>query len=157
MTGFLSRLFKRGEPVFTDARPRDATAIAVIHAASFQRGWGEEEIYRLLIEKSVVAHRATSGGKLIGFILSRLAAGEAEILSVAIAPSWRGRKLARPLLDLHLRRVAGLGTRAVFLEVGEDNAPATRLYRRAGFREVGKRQGYYEGGATAMVMRRDLS
>ncbi|MGC1447936.1 MAG: ribosomal protein S18-alanine N-acetyltransferase [Xanthobacteraceae bacterium] len=157
MTGFLSRLFKRGEPVFTDARPRDATAIAVIHAASFQRGWGEEEIYRLLIEKSVVAHRATSGGKLIGFILSRLAAGEAEILSVAIAPSWRGRKLARPLLDLHLRRVAGLGTRAVFLEVGEDNAPATRLYRRAGFREVGKRQGYYEGGATALVMRRDLS
>jgi [ribosomal protein S18]-alanine N-acetyltransferase len=157
MTGFLSRLFKRGEPFFTDARPRDATAIAVIHAASFQRGWGEEEIYRLLIEKSVVAHRATSGGKLIGFILSRLAAGEAEILSVAIAPSWRGRKLARPLLDLHLRRVAGLGTRAVFLEVGEDNAPATRLYRRAGFREVGKRQGYYEGGATALVMRRDLS
>jgi len=109
-----------------------------------------------LIEKSVVAHRATSGGKLIGFMLSRLAAGEAEILSVAIAPSWRGRKLARPLLDLHLRRLAGLGTRAVFLEVGEHNAPATRLYRRAGFREVGKRKGYYEG-ATALVMRRDLS
>jgi [ribosomal protein S18]-alanine N-acetyltransferase len=157
MIGFLSRLFKRGEPVFTDARPRDAAAIAAIHAASFQRGWGEEEIYGLLIEKSVVAHRATRGGKLIGFILSRRAAGEAEVLSVAIAPSWRGRKLARPLLDLHLRRLAGLGARAVFLEVGEHNTPATRLYRRAGFREVGKRQGYYEGGATALVMRRDLS
>jgi len=76
MIGFLSRLFKRGEPVFTDARPRDAAGIAAIHAASFQRGWGEEEIYGLLIEKSVVAHRATSGGKLIGFILSRRAAGE---------------------------------------------------------------------------------
>ncbi|MGA9891278.1 MAG: GNAT family N-acetyltransferase [Xanthobacteraceae bacterium] len=157
MIGFLSRLFKRGEPVFTDARPQDAAAIAAIHAASFQRGWGEEEIYGLLIEKSVVAHRATRSGKLIGFILSRCAVGEAEILSVAIAPSWRGRKLARPLLDLHLRRLAGLGTRAVFLEVGEHNAPATRLYRRAGFREVGKRQGYYEGGATALVMRRGLS
>jgi ribosomal-protein-alanine N-acetyltransferase len=157
MIGVLSRLFKRGEPVVTEARPRDAAAIAAIHAASFQRGWSEEEIYRLLIEKNVIAHRAASGGKLIGFILSRLAAGEAEILSVAIAPSWRGRKLARPLLDLHLRRLAGLGTRAVFLEVGERNAPATRLYRRAGFRDVGKRQGYYEAGATALVMRRDLS
>jgi ribosomal-protein-alanine N-acetyltransferase len=161
MIGFLSRLFSRGEPTFADARANDAAAIAAIHAASFQRGWGEEEIYRLLIEKNVVAHRATRGGKLIGFILSRLAAGEAEILSVAIAPSWRGRKLARPLLDLHLRRLAGLGTRAVFLEVGERNTPATRLYRRAGFREVGKRQGYYqapsEGGATALVMRRDLA
>ena len=161
MIGFLSRLFARGTPAFANARPQDAAAIAAIHSASFQRGWGEDEIYRLLIEPNVVAHRATCGRKLIGFILSRLAAGEAEILSVAIAPSWRGKKLARPLLDLHLGRLAGLGTRTVFLEVGEQNAPATRLYRRAGFREVGKRQGYYqdqnEGGATALVMRRDLA
>ena len=35
-------------------------------------------------------------------------------------------------------------------------APACRLYRRAGFREVGRRQGYYEDGATALVLRRDL-
>jgi ribosomal-protein-alanine N-acetyltransferase len=157
MIGLLSRLFSRGEPAFAEARPRDAAAIAGIHGASFQRGWGEDEIYGLLIEKNVVAHRAISGGKMVGFILSRLAAGEAEILSVAIAPAWRGRKLARPLLDLHLRRLAGLGTRTVFLEVGEQNMPATRLYRRAGFREVGKRQGYYEGGATALVMRRDIA
>jgi [ribosomal protein S18]-alanine N-acetyltransferase len=161
MIGFLSRLLSRGEPAFAEARPSDAAAIAAIHGVSFQRGWGEDEIYRLLAEKNVVAHRATigaRGGKVIGFILSRLAAGEAEILSVAIAPAWRGRKLARPLLDLHLRRLAGLGARAVFLEVGEHNAPATRLYRRVGFREVGKRQGYYQGdgGATALVMRRDI-
>jgi [ribosomal protein S18]-alanine N-acetyltransferase len=160
MIGLLAKLFARGEPAFAEARPSDAQAIAAIHGASFQRGWGEDEIYRLLIEKNVVAHCAVSGRKAIGFILSRLAAGEAEILSVAIAPAWRGRKLARPLLDLHLRRLAGLGARSVFLEVGEHNAPATQLYRRAGFREVGKRQGYYqghsEGGATALVMRRDL-
>ena len=93
---------------------------------------------------------------MIGFILSRLAAGEAEILSVAIAPAWRGRGLARPLLDLHLRRLAGLGARAVFLEVDENNAPARALYRRAGFRDVGRRQGYYQSGASALVLRRDL-
>ena len=54
---------------------------------------------------------------MAGFILSRLAAGEAEILSIAIAPKQRGRGLARPLLDLNLRRLAGLGARTVFLEV----------------------------------------
>jgi ribosomal-protein-alanine N-acetyltransferase len=156
MIGFLSRLFSRAAPGFADARPSDASAIAVIHGASFQRGWGEDEIYRLLMEKNVVAHRAVSGRKVIGFIVSRLAAGEAEILSVAIAPAWRSRKLSRPLLDLHLRRLAGLGTRTVFLEVSENNAPATKLYRRAGFREVGRRQGYYDGGAMALVLRRDL-
>jgi [ribosomal protein S18]-alanine N-acetyltransferase len=157
MIGFLARLLSRGAPAYADARPSDAAAIAAIHGVSFQRGWGEDEIFRLLIEKNIIAHRAMNGRKLIGFILSRRAANEAEILSVAIAPSWRGRKLARPLLDLHLRSLAGLGTRAVFLEVSERNAPATRLYRRAGFREVGKRQGYYDGGATALVLRRDLA
>jgi len=160
MIGLLAKLFAHGEAAFAEARPNDAQAIAAIHGVSFQRGWDEDEIYSLLIEKNVVAHCAVSGRKVIGFILSRLAAGEAEILSVAIAPAWRGRKLARPLLDLHLRRLAGLGAHTVFLEVGEHNAPATQLYRRAGFREVGRRQGYYrspsEGDATALVMRRDL-
>jgi [ribosomal protein S18]-alanine N-acetyltransferase len=156
MINFVSRLFGRGKPAFSEALPADAAAIAGVHAASFQRGWGDDEIDRLLVDSNVVAHRATSGGKLIGFILSRLVAGEAEILSVAIAPAWRGRALARPLLDLHLRRLSGLAVRTVFLEVGERNTPACRLYRRAGFREVGRRQGYYEGGATALVLRRDL-
>jgi ribosomal-protein-alanine N-acetyltransferase len=156
MMRFVSRLLSRGEPVVSEARPGDAAAIAAVHGASFQRGWGEDEIHRLLIEKNVVAHRAMSGRKFVGFILSRLAAGEAEILSVAIAPAWRGRGVSRQLLNLHLRRLAGFGVSAVFLEVGERNSPACRLYRRAGFREVGRRQGYYEGGAAALVLRRDL-
>jgi ribosomal-protein-alanine N-acetyltransferase len=156
MIGRLARLIGRAEPSFSEASERDAAAIAVIHAASFQRGWGEDEFRSLLLDRNVVCHRALMGRTLIGFILSRLVAGEAEILSVAIAPGWRGRGLSRPLLDMHLRRLAGLGARTVFLEVGEKNAPAGRLYRRAGFYDVGRRQGYYEGGATALVLRRDL-
>lgn len=72
----------------------------------------------------------------------------------------RGRGLARALLNLHLRRLAGLGASAVFLEVDEDNEPARRLYSRAGFREVGRRPAYYQKAtgapATALVLRRDL-
>jgi [ribosomal protein S18]-alanine N-acetyltransferase len=156
MIAFLSRLITRKRPTIAEARPADAAAIAALHADSFRRGWGEDEILRLLLERNVVTQRMTAGGKLIGFIMSRLAAGEAEILSVAIAAGWQGRGLSRQLLDLHLRRLAGLGVRAVYLEVGERNAPAGRLYRRAGFREVGRRQGYYEDGATALVLRRDF-
>jgi ribosomal-protein-alanine N-acetyltransferase len=157
MMSFVTRLFGRTKPAFSEARPGDAGAIAGLHGASFQRGWGEDEVHRLLIETNVVAHRVMIGHALAGFILSRLAGGEAEILSIAIAPAWRGRKLARPLLDLHLRRLAGLGARSVFLEVDEHNAAACRLYRRASFREVGRRQGYYPGGAAALVLRRDLA
>ena len=156
MMNFVTRLLSRSEPTMSEARQRDAAAIAALHAASFQRGWGEDEFHRLLIDRAVVAHRAVIGRTMVGFILSRTAAGEAEILSVAIAPAWRGRGFARPLLDLHLRRLAGLGVRAVFLEVDEHNEPACRLYRNAGFSEVGVRKGYYQEGASALVLRRDL-
>jgi ribosomal-protein-alanine N-acetyltransferase len=156
MMNLVTRLFTRAAPTLSEASARDAAAMAALHAASFVRGWGETEFRRLLAERAVVAHRATIGRKLVGFILSRLAADEAEILSVAVAPAWRGRGLARLLLDLHLRRLAGLSVRTVFLEVEERNAPACRLYRRAGFYEVGRRQGYYDNGATALVLRRDL-
>jgi ribosomal-protein-alanine N-acetyltransferase len=168
MIGLLHKL-TRSEPVLSEAGACDASAFAALHAAAFRRGWSEDELERLLIDKSVVAHRAVinnligtlTGRALAGFIISRLAAGEAEILSVAVATTRRGRGLARTLLDLHLRRLAGLGTAAVFLEVDEDNAPARRLYARAGFREVGRRPAYYarEGGspANALVLRRDLA
>ena len=160
MIELVARLFARGEPKLSEAGPRDAAAIAELHAASFRRGWSEGEFERLLLERNTVAHRAMVARALQGFIVSRLADGEAEILSVAVAPARRGRGLARALLDLHLRRLAGLGARAVLLEVDEDNEPARRLYRRAGFSEVGRRPGYYQQGrdtaATALVLRRDL-
>jgi ribosomal-protein-alanine N-acetyltransferase len=156
MMRFIARLFGRAAPTLSEAQPSDASVISALHTASFQRGWGEDEVYRLLIEKTVVAHRAVSGTTMIGFILSRLAAGEAEILSIAIAQRQRGCGYARPLLDLHLRRLAGLGARTVFLEVDERNAAARALYRRAGFYDVGRRQGYYQTGASALVLRRDL-
>ena len=97
MMNFVTRLLSRAEPIVTEARAHDAAAISAVHAASFQRGWSEDEFHRLLADRSIVAHRATSGRTLTGFILSRLTAGEAEILSVAIAPAWRGRGLSRPL------------------------------------------------------------
>jgi [ribosomal protein S18]-alanine N-acetyltransferase len=156
MMNFVTRLLGRLQPSFSEVHPGDASAIAELHNASFQRGWAEDEIHRLLIDGTVVGHRAAIGDLMIGFILSRMAAGEAEILSIAIAPARRGRGLARPLLDLHLRRLAGLGVRAVFLEVDANNAPARALYRRAGFYEVSQRQGYYHNGAAALVLRRDL-
>jgi ribosomal-protein-alanine N-acetyltransferase len=159
MMRFFASLFASAEPVLSVARPRDAAPLAALHAASFNRGWGEHEFEQLLTDRSVIADRATSGRKNIAFIVSRRAVDEAEILSVAVARAWQGHGLARRLLDLHLRRLAGAGLRAVFLEVDEDNEPARRLYARAGFREVGRRAGYYpqgRGAKAALILRRDL-
>ena len=161
MIAFVTRLLARGEPILSEASARDAPGFATLHAATFRRGWSDSEFARLLVEQNVVAHRATVARAVAGFILSRQAGDEAEILSIAVVTSRRRRGLGRQLLDLHMRRLAGLGVRAVTLEVDEDNAPARRLYRRAGFQEVGRREGYYpRAGASpshALVLRRDLA
>ena len=158
--GFLSNLFARGEPALSEAASRDAAPIAALHAASFRRGWSEQEVEGLLTDRHVIAHRAMTGRTIAGFIMSRLVEDEAEILSVAVAGSRRGRGLARNLLNLHMRRLAALGTRAVFLEVDEHNAAAIRLYDRAGFHEISRRPNYYPGpggkAVAALVLRRDL-
>jgi ribosomal-protein-alanine N-acetyltransferase len=160
MINFITGLFSRGEASLSEASARDASAIASLHIASFRRGWSDQEVEGLLIDRHVIAHRAMIDRKLAGFIMSRIVEDEAEILSVAIASRQRGRGLARQLLDLHLRRLAGLGARTVFLEVDEHNDPALRLYHRAGFSEVSRRANYYPAGdgqaASALVLRRDL-
>ena len=160
MMGLFSNLFARREPVLSEASNRDAAAIAALHAASFARGWSEQEVEGLLTDRHVIAHRAMVGSIMAGFIMSRQVADEAEILSIAVAGPRRGHGLARNLLTLHLRRLAGLGARAVFLEVDEHNVAAIRLYDRAGFREISRRPNYYPGAggkaAAALVLRRDL-
>jgi ribosomal-protein-alanine N-acetyltransferase len=160
MIKFIARLFARGEPVLSDATARDAAAIATLHAASFRRGWSEHEIEELLVDRHVIAHRASIGSKLIGFVISRLVEDEAEILSIAVVGARQRRGLAGRLLNLHLRRLAAFGARAVFLEVDEHNSPAMRLYTHAGFNEVGRRANYYAARgakpAAALVLRRNL-
>jgi ribosomal-protein-alanine N-acetyltransferase len=148
-------------PAIADAALRDVAPIAKLHAASFRRGWSEDEIEQLLTDRSVIAHRAMIGSNFAGFIISRFAADEAEILTVAVASNYRGRSIARSLLRYHLGRLMAFGVRKVFLEVEEGNVAALKLYRRAGFVEAGRREGYYAKGAGktagALVLRRDLA
>jgi ribosomal-protein-alanine N-acetyltransferase len=153
-------MFGRLEPAISPAGAEDAAQFATLHADAFARGWSAEEFERLLIEPNVVADRAMAGSRLAGFVLSRLAADQAEILSIAVATGERRHGLGRKLMDVHLRRLVGYGVNALFLEVDERNTAARRLYAAFGFGEVGRRNSYYaEAGAepgAALVLRRDL-
>ena len=161
MMAWLSELWSSPQAVVEPATLRDAAALSQIHGASFHRGWGESEFETMLTERNTMVHRLRMGRKTIGFSVSRMAADEAEILSIAVAESHRGRGLSNNLLLTHLGHLAGRGIRTVFLEVEENNQPARRLYERAGFGVVGRRERYYRqsGGEAldALLMRRDLS
>lgn len=161
MIAWLSGLFGGATAVVEPAGLRDAPQLAKLHGASFHRGWGEGEFEDMLSQRNTLVHRLRLRSKFIGFAVSRMAADEAEILSIAITPGQRGRGLSRQLLMTHLGHLAGRGVRTVFLEVEENNQPARRLYDRAGFTIAGRRERYYReaGGEqlNALVMRRDLS
>jgi ribosomal-protein-alanine N-acetyltransferase len=137
-----------------------APAMAQLHATAFHRGWGVDEIESLLLDESVMAHVLAPKAKLAGFALSRRAADEAEILSIVVERSARGRGLGRELLRGHLDALREAGTFRVFLEVDEQNAAARALYIDEDFAEVGRRANYYQAAAgarsAALVFCREL-
>ena len=157
---WLSELLGTGTPVIEPATIRDAPRLAQLHGTSFHRGWGESEFERMLAERNTLVQRLRLGRKIIGFAVSRMGADEAEILSIAIDAGHRGKGFSRNLLLTHLGHLSGYGVRSIFLEVEENNHPARRLYKWAGFAVVGRRERYYQQDGeqlNALLMRRDLS
>ncbi len=138
---------RRGAPAARIARlePHHAPRLSAIHGSAFARPWTAEDFEGFLAERAIRADGLFLGraAQPSGFVISRQAADEAEILSVAVAPEARGRGHARTLLLAHLQDLAHAGVRKVHLEVENGNEPALALYRRLGFTKVGQREGYY--------------
>src|SRR5690606_20570209 len=135
--------------------PASADIVAAIHAECFSISWSADEFASLLSQETVFGFSASLPGRRPdGFVLARHAAGEAEILTIAVHPTRQGRGIGRVLMDAVLRHLHAERTEALFLEVEENNRRALALYRRLGFSQVGQRPGYYSqfGGAGALVM-----
>jgi len=140
---------------------RDAAELARIHAQGFYRGWPHEEFVGFLTEPSTPLYVACDAKRRIaGFALIRQAADEAELLTIAVDPKWRGKRVGQALLRAAFDDLLLSPARRMFLEVDEQNAAAIRLYTGQGFARIGARNGYYprpDGtAATALVMARDL-
>lgn len=136
------------------AVPAHAAALAAIHRAAFPPAetWGED-VMTLQLGLSGAFGRIHFDG---GMVLARVAADEADILTIAVAPDARRRGLGRALLLAAMEEAARRGAKSMFLEVGVDNAAAAALYVSCGFTQVGRRRGYYAGGGDALVMRAAL-
>ncbi|MFN3669657.1 MAG: GNAT family N-acetyltransferase [Brevundimonas sp.] len=133
-----------------------AARLAAVHAEAFDAPWDADAFAALLTQAGVFAL-----GDADGFILMRVVADEAEILTLAVRPAARGRGLGARLVGEGGAAAAAFGAARLFLEVAEDNAAARALYARAGFAEAGRRPGYYarpDGGRRdALILARNLS
>jgi ribosomal-protein-alanine N-acetyltransferase len=144
-------------PLATD----DLDVASALHADAFaclgERGWTRQEIVELLAAPGVAGVLVQSDEETIGLALCRIAADEAELLTIAVRADHRRQGAGAALLRLVLALVRERGARNLFLEVGSDNPAALHLYRQAGFQAVGRRRAYYsrpgQRDADAIVMR----
>jgi len=80
---------------------------------------------------------------VVGFLVTSLVAGEAELESIAVAADSQRHRCGGQLLVQLLAVLRELHVTRINLEVRASNQPALKLYRRQGFRETGRRVGYY--------------
>jgi ribosomal-protein-alanine N-acetyltransferase len=143
----------------------DCADVSALHGQGFRRGWSDGEISALIHQDTVFGYIARRPGKTWGnssggFVLARLVADEAEILTISVRPKYRHSGIGWRLMGAVLRHLRTEGAQSLFLEVDEANEAALSLYRKLGFDRVAERAAYYDhdGGAktAALVMRLNL-
>lgn len=131
--------------------------LARVHAAAFteSRPWSALEFATLLDSTGVILR-----GDARSFVLGRLIADEAEVLTIATAPEFRRQGLAQGCLAAFLDALQKQQAQSVFLEVADDNNAAKSLYINNKFVNVGTRPNYYSRPdgtkVAAAVLRRSV-
>lgn len=132
----------------------DPEALAALHLRCFPahpRPWSAAE-FASLLESPLNFLLAEPQG----FLLGRSVAGEAELLTLAVAPEARRQGLGARLLQDFAVTSRARGAEDAFLEVAADNAGAIALYAGHGWENAGRRRNYYAPGLDALLMRRAL-
>ena len=136
-----------------DARDLDQV-ITIMQAAfdpSFGEAWTRSQCAGILPMSGVALYiaRSPESEEMIGFSLQRVIADEAELLLLAVTPSWQGRGIGRALLGQFIEEACGRGAHRLHLEVRDGN-PAIGMYRNAGFDLAGRRNKYYHGAGNQL-------
>ncbi len=139
----------------------DAPAMARIHKSGFAHPWDEGALRNLMDKPNCLTLAAFEASRqLVGFVMTRQAGEECEILTI-VCDNKKRRSGVASLLMMHTLELSRLRkAKRIFLEVASDNRPAIRLYEKHGFTEVSRRPGYYRQGRAApedaLVMARSL-
>ena len=150
------------DPRIEPMRAADLEAVLRIERLSFHTPWSLQaflhELERNRVASLWVVRANRSGGAggvapIVGYLCLWAVADEVHVTNLAVDPEWRGEGIGRFLLGTLLARHRAMGARRAFLEVRPGNVEARRLYERLGFREVGRRRGYYvDTGEDALLL-----
>ena len=124
----------------------DLPAVLAIERASFSNPWTMAQFKAELADPhgvSVPLVARNADGRPVGFLCGRIAAGEAEILDLAVEADRRRWGIGMRLLTGFLDKARAAGVSRVHLEVRASNTRAQLFYRRFGFQGAGRRPAYY--------------
>lgn len=147
------------EPAEICIRPMtraDLDDVLAIEQASFLSPWRREHFLQEIHSHLSFPLVAVHGECVAGYVCLMSLFEEAQILDIAVAPSFRGRGVGRALLERAIAIAREKGAERLVLEVRESNGAAIRLYERFGFVRYFVRKGYYEGKEDALLMEKEL-
>ena len=135
------------------AKIYDVPAMARIERESFDEPWSAAEITKdVTAGGGLYLAAAMRGEDLAGYAEIRMIAGEAQIYNIAVAPEFRREGTGEALLRHMIEKAGEAGCSVMTLEVMDGNGAAMELYGKLGFREVGRRKGYYAKGTRDAVL-----
>lgn len=155
----MSAALRPASPQMRPMRHEDLPAVLAIEVRAYAFPW-TEGIFRDCF-KAGYALWVLAGDEagVIGYGVLSVAAGEAHLLNLCVAPEYQGEGHGRRILNRMIDLARWHRAERVFLEVRPSNTTAIALYHRAGFCEIGQRPNYYPakgGREDAVVMAREL-
>ncbi|MGI9330273.1 MAG: ribosomal protein S18-alanine N-acetyltransferase [Gammaproteobacteria bacterium] len=129
-------------PLMRPMSQEDVPYIAELEQAAYEFPWSAG-IFRDCLLAGYMAVALERDKEVVGYAVMSVAAGEAHLLNICLAPPLRGCGMGRRLLEHMLETARDAGAECVYLEVRPSNRQALRLYHAAGFDVIGVRQGYY--------------
>ncbi len=136
---------------------RDLDRVAEIERASFGKdAWRPEfflDRWRLSPDFFLIAK---DRNRIAGYSITRTDWRGAELESIAVDPSHRGRGVAQALLQSTIAKLRSEGAGTLRLMVSTANESALRFYQRFGFIRIRRVKRYYGAGRDAWRMRMKL-
>lgn len=140
------------------AKPEDLAALLEIENLASHDPWGERAILSQLSSEVGASLVCEEDGRVLGSLYLSLCAPEGEVLALAVLPEARRRGIGRLLLENGMKMLKSGGACVLYLDVRVSNTPALALYSSLGFREIGRRRGFYSHPKEdAVLMERELT
>ncbi len=123
-------------------RERDIPAVSAIDRQIYPRAW-PAYLFRRLLRAGLTCRVAEWHGRIAGYAVMAINPRWVHVMNLAVGRRYRRRDIGRQLMVDLITTARAAGRRGMWLEVRPGSRAAIRLYRRLGFRRVGRRRHYY--------------